>query len=135
MHYPNLAFHGVEAIRLGFNTPHRCMYGWQPGRKFREVAISDVLLPDCSRFTGHSEAIPKSAFGESVKAAALLLGIRIGCPYRLSMDHGVPCLFLQSTSKPVEISGEPNLYGDEKSQFEPFDQVSGRSEPDKTFSG
>ena len=35
MHYPNLTFHGVEAIWLGFNTPHRCMYGWQPGSKIQ----------------------------------------------------------------------------------------------------
>ena len=31
MHYPNLTFHGVEAIRLGVNIPHSCMHGWRPG--------------------------------------------------------------------------------------------------------
>ena len=72
---------------------------------------------------------PEVGFWESV-----VDNTRVAGP-SLSTDHGVPCLFLQSTSKPVEISDEPHLYGDEKSQFEPFDQVSGRSEPDKTFSG
>jgi hypothetical protein len=31
MHYPNLTFHGVEAIRIGFNTLHPCIYEWQAG--------------------------------------------------------------------------------------------------------
>ena len=46
MHYPNLTFHGVEVIPLGFNTLHHCIYGGGPEAKSREAAISGALLPD-----------------------------------------------------------------------------------------
>jgi hypothetical protein len=59
MHYPNLTFHGVEAIRLGFNTPHRCMYGSQPGSKSREVATSGRAPSGLLQVTGKREVIPR----------------------------------------------------------------------------
>lgn len=49
MHYPNLMFPGVEAIRAWIQPPS--LYVWL------ELAASDVLLPDCTRFTGNSEVV------------------------------------------------------------------------------
>jgi hypothetical protein len=61
MHYPNLTFHGVEAIRLGSNTPHRCTFDWQAEAKSREVAISDVLLTPVEDVQ-HSVSLPLAVF-------------------------------------------------------------------------
>src|SRR6266496_2940762 len=73
MHYPNLTFHGVEVMRLGFNTPHRRIYGWQPGSKIqrsrhlgrapsRLLLVYETILATRSRrppnrFSGY---VPKS---------------------------------------------------------------------------
>src|ERR1700756_4248949 len=90
MHYPNLTFHGVEATGSD-STHHRCLYGWQPERKPRGVAIAEVLLPEYSRFTGYAEVIlvdpsratPLQSRRTMLKEDLWLGAERIGLPHRV----------------------------------------------------